>query len=181
MRKTLISTTPPEPVTLAEAKAFARIDCNDDDMLITSLITQAREFAENYTQRKYIAQAWEMTLDASEISNCIQLEHFDVSAVTSIKVYDEDDAESTIPTPSEYKVFNNRILFELGSYTYRDLDAMVIAYTIAGTTPEQVKLAILQIIATLYEFRESDLAGSIISLVPAGTLANLGAHMIYTM
>jgi uncharacterized phiE125 gp8 family phage protein len=57
--------TPPslEPVLLADAKQQARIDTTDDDALVTSLITGARQWAERYTGRAFINQTWQMFLD----------------------------------------------------------------------------------------------------------------------
>jgi hypothetical protein len=52
-----------EPVTLDELKLWARIDSNDDDALLTSLIVSARQACENYTKRSFITQTWRMTLD----------------------------------------------------------------------------------------------------------------------
>jgi hypothetical protein len=43
-----------EPVTLQEAKDWCRIDVNDDDTLITSLITAARIMCENYANLSFI-------------------------------------------------------------------------------------------------------------------------------
>lgn len=40
-----------EPITLAEAKSFLRVSHNLDDSYITTLITTAREFVENYQGR----------------------------------------------------------------------------------------------------------------------------------
>ena len=44
-----ISLTPAPVVDLAEAKAFLRVDFNNDDTLIQSLIDQATEEAQSYT------------------------------------------------------------------------------------------------------------------------------------
>lgn len=181
MRKTLITSPVTEPVTLAEAKAFARIDCADDDTLITSFITQARQYAEKFTKRRFGSQVWTLTLDRDEIMKCLQIEEFDVQTVNSITVYDEDDNATVVPV-AEYGAYNNRIIFELASYTLRPLDAMVINYTVGGETiPEQVKLGILQIIATWYEFRESIISGTIVDIVPSGAMANLAPYIIYTI
>ena len=42
-----------EPVTLAEAKNFLRVTITDDDLLISSLITAAREACEAFTGRSF--------------------------------------------------------------------------------------------------------------------------------
>lgn len=43
----------PEPVTLSELKAFARIDDDHDDDLVASLGIAAREYVETATGRTY--------------------------------------------------------------------------------------------------------------------------------
>jgi Phage gp6-like head-tail connector protein len=57
--------TPPivEPVTLDQAKLHLRVDFDDDDTLITALITAAREYAERRTRRAFFNQTWMRTLD----------------------------------------------------------------------------------------------------------------------
>ncbi len=58
--------TPPagEPVSLAEAKQHLRVDGGDDDLLIGSLITAARQAAETKTGRQLITARWKLLLDA---------------------------------------------------------------------------------------------------------------------
>lgn len=55
--------TPPagEPVSLAEAKQHLRVDGGDDDLLIGSLITAARQAAETKTGRQLITARWKPT------------------------------------------------------------------------------------------------------------------------
>ena len=52
--------TPPanEPVTLTQAKNWLKVDVNDDDSTITSLISAARQFFELYTQRQLCTATW---------------------------------------------------------------------------------------------------------------------------
>ena len=54
-----------EPVTLAEAKLFAKVDLTDDDALITALIVAARQKAESYTRRAFVTQTWEWMIDGA--------------------------------------------------------------------------------------------------------------------
>ncbi|MCA3017371.1 MAG: phage head-tail connector protein [Burkholderiales bacterium] len=58
--------TPPaeEPVSLAEAKQHLRVDGGDDDLLIGSLISAARQAAETKTGRQLITARWKLVLDA---------------------------------------------------------------------------------------------------------------------
>ncbi len=58
--------TPPavEPVTLADAKAYLRVDNDDDDGVISALIAGARSHIEAQTRRALITQAWRLVRDA---------------------------------------------------------------------------------------------------------------------
>jgi len=59
-------TIPPvvEPVTLAMAKLHLRVDFSDDDLLITALISAAREWCEVYCKRAFFSQTIVLSLDA---------------------------------------------------------------------------------------------------------------------
>lgn len=50
------STIGNEIVTLAEAKAFIRIDTTDDDTIITTIIEQARLVCENYISADIVSK-----------------------------------------------------------------------------------------------------------------------------
>lgn len=53
-----VDITPPiqEPVSIAEAKAFARIEFDDDDAIVADLISQAREYCETAVGRTIAAR-----------------------------------------------------------------------------------------------------------------------------
>jgi hypothetical protein len=63
----LIQTAAPatEPLTLAEAKAYMRIDAEDvsQDQIILLLIAMAREDVQNRCRRSFVPQSWKLTLD----------------------------------------------------------------------------------------------------------------------
>ena len=52
-----------EPLTLAETKQHLRVDHNEDDALISTLIASACQAAESRTGRVLIAQKWRATLE----------------------------------------------------------------------------------------------------------------------
>lgn len=66
MIRTVDILAPPavEPVTLAEAKLHCRVEIDDDDDLITGLISSARTVCEAMTNRAFITQTLSLSLDS---------------------------------------------------------------------------------------------------------------------
>ncbi len=64
MQTILIAPPAVEPVSLAEAKAWLRVDGNDEDAAIASLITAGRMLVESATRRALTTQDWRIALDA---------------------------------------------------------------------------------------------------------------------
>lgn len=58
-------------MSLAEAKLHLRVDTDDDDELIGSLISAARQAAETRTGRQLITARWKLVLDAFPGSSCM--------------------------------------------------------------------------------------------------------------
>lgn len=52
-----------EPVTLAEAKLWTKVENSVDDAIFTDLVTAARERAELFTGRQFITATWKFTMD----------------------------------------------------------------------------------------------------------------------
>jgi hypothetical protein len=63
----LICLAPPmvEPVTVLEMKEYLRLDSGDNsqDNLIYDLITAARAWAEDFTEKKFVKQQWRLAID----------------------------------------------------------------------------------------------------------------------
>ena len=112
--------TPPaaEPVSLAEAKLHLRVDFADDDALITSLISAARQAAETLTGRQLVTARWKLVLDSfpgpclmgvpagsmfSLPGHAILLPKCPVQSVFAIEYLDMAGASQTMP-PAEYTV-----------------------------------------------------------------------------
>ena len=58
MRVALIQAPVVEPVSLADAKLYLRVDTSDEDTLIGTLIAAARHCVEAATARQLIDQVW---------------------------------------------------------------------------------------------------------------------------
>ena len=54
-----------EPVSVSEAKQHLRVDIDDDDAYIVSLITAARKYAEEYLDRALVSQQLTMRMERS--------------------------------------------------------------------------------------------------------------------
>ncbi|KLU64022.1 phage gp6-like head-tail connector protein [Desulfosporosinus acididurans] len=52
-----------EPMTLAEAKNFLRVDLDDDDAFISSLVSSARDYCESATMRALGTESFELVLE----------------------------------------------------------------------------------------------------------------------
>jgi uncharacterized phiE125 gp8 family phage protein len=100
----VIAAPPVEPVTLAEARLWCRIeaDVTADDDVLEGLIQAMREYAENLTGRAYIQRVleWsEMCFPAHEI----RLPRPPLAAVYSIRYVDFGGVE-TLVAPADYIV-----------------------------------------------------------------------------
>jgi uncharacterized phiE125 gp8 family phage protein len=62
-RLRLVTDAADEPVSLADAKAYCRVDLADDDALITSLIKGARRHVEKETGLALLTQSWQAVYD----------------------------------------------------------------------------------------------------------------------
>lgn len=103
MSVNLITEPASEPVTLAEVKLQCRIDGTDDDALITSLITSARQSCEHMLGRSLMTQTWEVVLDAFPDTD-IELPNPPAIAITSIKYIDAITANEVTLATNQYSL-----------------------------------------------------------------------------
>lgn len=62
--RTLVTPPASEPVSLAEAKLFARITVADEDALTMALIVAARKRCEDWRGQSFVTQTWDFFLDS---------------------------------------------------------------------------------------------------------------------
>lgn len=138
-----------EVVTLTEAKNYLRVDYNEDDTLIQSLIDTAQTRLEQYasvamTERKLAVYAY--------VSEFIELPYYPIGTIERVQYWDGnnwvtmvygDYIVAGITTKKVYMVANNNMEYNF-------------IYTCGySTTPKTMKTAILKYVADLYEYRES--------------------------
>lgn len=174
-----------EPVTLAEAKLFARIDVDDDDALVTALIPAARKTVEEQTGRALVTQTWDAWLDCVPASDKFRLSYRPIQSVTHIKSFDDDDTEEEIgATDILFDGTNAEVAIKTTANSItstRNFNAFNIQYVAgygdADAVPDWAKLAIKQIVAHWYEHRESDQEESV-KKVPFATQLILDQYKV---
>jgi uncharacterized phiE125 gp8 family phage protein len=83
-----------EPISLEEVKQHLRIAGSDEDIILLSMIKQAREFCEDFQNKKYITQTLELVIDSFPRYNYISFRNCSpVQCVESIKYYDTNGQE----------------------------------------------------------------------------------------
>ena len=149
-----------EPVTLSDAKAHLNVDWDDDDTLISNLITQGRKYVEDVTGRALITQTWELKFDGFKTE--IKVPRPPLQSVSSITYQDESDAQQTLGA-SNYSVDTDsepgRIVESpTGNYpsTYDDLNVVTVTFIAgygdaASDVPEIFKQAIKLYIERMYD------------------------------
>lgn len=85
-----------EPVTLADIKGYLRLDGNDEDRLLHSLITAARLMVEAESGRCLIGQTWRLVIDRWPGGGCIRLPLSPVSGIVGARVFDGDGVASSV-------------------------------------------------------------------------------------
>jgi uncharacterized phiE125 gp8 family phage protein len=73
-----------------------------EDTLITAYIKAAREWCENFQNRSYITQTWELWLDEFPDNSYLELPLPPLASVTSVKYYDTANTEYTLSAASYF-------------------------------------------------------------------------------
>ncbi|WP_020467878.1 head-tail connector protein [Zavarzinella formosa] len=204
-RRTVTVVTNPasDPVTLAEAKAWLRIDTTDEDALLAQLISAATDTAEQHTRRSLITRTLRLTLDQTcndlyrdlgegvydlpstflygGLPRVIELPKGPVQSITSVTTFDPDNA-SAVYSPSNYTLNTDGTRLSLNQDAVwpgplRPVGACEIVYTAgygdSSAIPPSIKTAILMLVAHLYESR-----GACDGDMPAGCAAMLNKYRI---
>jgi len=167
--------TPPavEPVSLIDLKQALRVDYSDEDALLTSYIAAAREYCENFQNRAYITQVWELTLDDFP-RGVIEIPKGQLQSVNSLTYRDAAGVIRTLEQNVDYIYSTKGILGRVSPaygklwpcFIPYPLEAVTIEFTCgygntAADVPENTKQAIKLLAAHWFTNREGVLVGTI--------------------
>lgn len=95
---TLLQLTSPavEPVGLADFKAHARIDSEDEDALLNAMLLAARAHIETLSGKVLITQTWRMLADTLPTDGRMALLMRPIQSVDSVVLYDASGTPSNL-------------------------------------------------------------------------------------
>jgi uncharacterized phiE125 gp8 family phage protein len=156
--------TPPaiEPVLLDDAKAYLRLDSDDDDALVTAAITAARVHVEALTRRCLIEQQWRVYLDVWPRKRIVRVPVAPLISVEAVTVYDAA-GDPQLVDPDDYEVDTvavpgRLVLSAAVPIAARQINGIEIEVT-AGygassiDVPAALRQAIMMLVAHWYEHR----------------------------
>lgn len=161
-----ITTAPAvEPITTAEAKEWLRIDTADasQDVVLALLIKGVRKKFEQHTRRSLITQTLSWEADSDDVSyGTATLPRGPVQSITTFTTYD-DSTNTEVPTvesTANYQlVEGSRVAYRNDGWEVNRRDRAATIVYIAGygdaatDVPEDIKLAMLEMLALRFERR----------------------------
>lgn len=166
-----------EPLTLADAKAFLRLDDSAEDALVTTLVTAARLHVEGTTARSMIAQTWRLVLDTWPADREVRLPVGPAISLTGITGYDEaGDPHEIDVSQFELDAATPRLLLPAdidGMPQLRERQGLEIDYvagygTEAADVPADLKHAMLVLVAYWFENRDAVIVAGSGGVLPQG-------------
>jgi uncharacterized phiE125 gp8 family phage protein len=178
MTSYLVAGPAAEPIALADAKAFLRVDSDAEDGLIATLITAARLHVEGITGRAMIAQSWRIVLDGWPLDGFVKLPVSPLISLTAINAYDAAGDAHAIALAqflAETGSAPARLYLPpsiAGMPILRDRMGLEIDYVAgyggdAADVPADLKQALLTLIAYWFENRDAVIIAGTGAVVPS--------------
>jgi uncharacterized phiE125 gp8 family phage protein len=178
-----------EPWTLAEAKAFLRVEHSDDDAIIASLIGAARSHVEALTRRALLAQTWRFVLDRWPADGRIALQMGPLRELVAARVYDfagnanaidvesfvVDAAADVIAAPGWSLPMPGRLTAGI------QLDVELGFGDVVADVPAALRHAVRLLVAHWYENRGLAAIGQTVALLPAGVNALIAPYRMLSL
>lgn len=139
-----------EPVTLQQAKDFCRITTEDDDDLITDLITVARKKVERFTSISLVDKTVILT---GELCEMFPLPYPNINDITTVKFWQGQNTDGT----NDYETLEADEYYLIGygvkHFKPQKKGVYEITYTTTANTDGALKLDLKRIVLWLYENR----------------------------
>lgn len=142
-----------EPLTLAEAKLYLRVDAADEDTLIASMITAARRAAEQYLRRTLVSRQWKLAYD-TDIPPELRLPMGPVTGIVRVtKVAEDASTEDVDASLYALNAARTALCFDQVISAHRVEIVYQAGYGAAAAVPASIKQGMLAHLAELYDGR----------------------------
>ena len=180
-----------EPITLAEAKQFLRVEHDDDDDIIAALIAGSRIHVETQTRRALITQSWRLTRDVWPAAGWVALLPVPVNTLDAARVYRSDGTTLALDIAASR---STRATRRRGSRSFTacrprpsgaaagiEID-ITCGYGDAGANvPEPLRQAIRLLVAHWYENRGIVAAGGEVAVLPQSVAALIAPYRVLAL
>lgn len=174
---------PEEPISLADMKQHLRVDIDDDDTYILSLIKAAREYCERTTDHILVQR--QITKSFDYFKHVMELAYRPMVSVDEIKYIDSNGDEqlyegarlNALTWPARIEP----IMGEAWPSTWL-FNPITITFTAGydeGTVPETFIQAIKLLVGQWYESRVNTIVGAATNEMPLAVKALLHTHTLY--
>ncbi|MEA2897462.1 MAG: hypothetical protein QOJ84_3077 [Bradyrhizobium sp.] len=178
-----------EPWSVAEAKAFLRVEHGDDDAIIAALIAAARGHVEALTRRALLTQSWRFVLDAWPADGRLSLRMGPLRSVIAARVFDAvgnadsidletfvvDAAANIVASPCWSLPLPGRATAGI------ELDVLLGYGAVASNVPDALRHAIRLLVAHWYENRGLAAIGANVAMLPAGVDALIAPYRVRSL
>jgi uncharacterized phiE125 gp8 family phage protein len=176
----LLSAPAAEPVALAEAKAFLKLETDADDLLVEALLVAARMHVEAATRRLLVTQTWRCGFASVPGDGILRLPVSPVQSVLAVRLVEAPgDPVGLASANWQADVAASPPRVRLGARPGRLVGAEVDAvagYGGPAAVPQPLRQAIRVIAATWYEERAFIGTGAVDVELPASVLALIGPY-----
>lgn len=164
MRIELVERPEIAPVTLQEAKDYCKIDTDVDDDIVLRLINGATQYVESYCNTSLITQTKIVWLNPSDVDykyNYVDLPIGPIIEIDELNSYGQTNTETLADV--HYTLSGRRLFWDNGYYwpsDVRGFDSYAVTALVgygddAESVPEDIKNAILMLVANWYQNREA--------------------------
>lgn len=163
-----------EPVTVEELKEYLHVDCDNEDALLSQLISAARKTAEEYQHKAYMTQTLEVATGWEKETELPRSEFF--KELVSLK----DSAGNAVTGYTIKPDLNYRLVFDKAG------KGQLVATYITGVddaaqVDEMVRLAIMQLACHWYENRLPVTDGRSVAEMPFSVRCLLAPGEVVTL
>jgi len=189
MSAVLLTAPAAEPLSLADAKAFLRVEHDDDDIIIASLVASARNHVEALTRCGLITQTWRLALDRWPDNGRVAPKLGPLRALIAARVFNEANVPSSLDAAS-FVVDRAGGVIAAPCWSLPvpgrstagiELDIEIGFGDAASDVPPALLNAIRMLVVHWYENRSLVAIGQTVAMMPASVNAMINSYRVLSL